>query len=206
MKKVKDKKGELIVNIIKFDLKQLQNRQDGFAYYILGRSYDLEENGAIQDYNIALDYYKKGNEIGYPLCTYSLGISYILGLGDTLTVDEEQGNKLLTEAYPRIMQLINSPDTDDIERVYAKFVTGAYYYFGLGKIEKDYNKAFEIIKECADKGHIAAIYDLGANFYYNGNGTEKNYRLSEHYLNIAKQAGLKRAIDKYEEYEYGDER
>lgn len=44
---------------------------------------------------------------------------------------------------------------------------------------------------------IAAIYDLGANFYYNGNGTEKNYRLSEHYLNIAKQAGLKRAIDKY---------
>lgn len=121
-----------------------------------------------------------------------------------MTVDEEQGNKLLTESYPRIMQLINSPDTDDIERVYAKFVTGAYYYFGLGKIEKDYNKAFEIIKECTDKGHIAAIYDLGANFYYNGNGTEKNYRLSEHYLNIAKQAGLKRAIDKYEEYEYGD--
>ena len=57
-----------------------------------------------------------------------------------MTVDEEQGNKLLTEAYPRIMQLINSPDTDDIERVYAKFVTGAYYYFGLGKIEKDYKK------------------------------------------------------------------
>lgn len=77
MKKVKDKKVKLVVNIIKFDLKQLQNRQDGFAYYILGRSYDLEENGAIQDYNIALYYYKKGNEIGYPLCTYSLGISLI---------------------------------------------------------------------------------------------------------------------------------
>lgn len=194
------------MNIIKFDLKQLQDKQDGFSYYILGRSYDLEENGVSQDYYKALEYYKKGNELGYPLCAYSLGISYVLGLGETLAVDEEKGNELLTEAYPRIIQLINSPDTEDIERVYAKFVTGAYYYFGLGNEEKDYNKAFEIIKECADKGHIAAIYDLGANFYYNGNGTDKNHRLSEHYLNIARKAGLKRAIDKYEEYEYGEER
>lgn len=194
------------MNIIKFDLKQLQDKQDGFACYILGRSYDLEENGAKQDYNLALYYYEKGNELGYPLCTYSLGISYVLGLGETLAVDEEKGNELLTVAYPRIIQLINSPDTEDIERVYAKFVTGAYYYFGLGNVEKDYNKAFEIIKECADKGHIAAIYDLGANFYYNGNGTDKNHRLSEFYLNIARKAGLKRAIDKYEEYEYDDER
>lgn len=194
------------MNIIKFDIDKLQEKEDGFSYYILGRSYDLEENGVSQDYDVALEYYKKGNELGHPLCTYSLGISYVLGLGDRLTVDEEKGNKLLVEAYPKITQLINSQDTDEIERLYAKFVTGAYYYFGLGGIEKDYNKAFEIIKECAEKGHIAAIYDLGANFYYNGNGTEKNLRLSEYYLKIAKQSGLKRAIDKYEEYEYEEER
>ena len=47
---------------------------------------------------------------------------------------------------------------------------------------------------------------MGANFYYNGKGTDRNYRLSEHYLRIAKEAGLKRAINKYEEYEYGEER
>ena len=38
-----------------------------------------------------------------------------------------------------------------------KFVTGAYHYFGLGGVAKDYKKAFEIIKECAYQGHIAAI-------------------------------------------------
>jgi len=194
------------MQIIKFDLDELKKKQDGFSCYILGRSYDLEENGANQDYNVALEYYEKGNELGHPLCEYSLGISYVLGLGDALPVDEEKGNKLLTGAYPRIIQLINSQDTEEIERIYAKFVTGAYYYFGLGDIEKDYNQAFKIIKECAEKGHIAAIYDLGANFYYNGNGTEKNHKLSEYYLKIAKQAGLKRAIDKYEEYKYGEER
>ena len=101
---------------------------------------------------------------------------------------------------------MNSEDTDDIERVYAKFVTGAYHYFGLGGVKKDYKKAFEIIKECADKGHIAAIYDLGANFYYNGNGTDKDYKLSKYYLKLAKEAGLKRAIEKYKEYEFGEAR
>lgn len=194
------------MNIIKFDLKQLKEKEDGFSYYILGRSNDLEENGANQDYDKALEYYKKGIELDYPLCTYSLGISYKLGLGNTLSIDEQKGDMLLTKAYPEIMRLINSQSTDEIEKIYAKFVTGAYYYWGLGKTEKDFRKAFEIIKDCADKGHIAAIYDLGANFYYNGNGTDRNYRLAENYLNIAKQAGLKRAIEKYKEYQFGEER
>lgn len=194
------------MNIIKFNLDELKKQQDGFSYYILGRSYDLEENGASQDYDEALKYYEKGKELEYPLCSYSLGISYILGLGDLLELDEKKGNELLEKAYPQIIQLANSEDTDEIERIYAKFVTGAYHYFGLGGVEKDYKKAFEIIKECADQGHIAAIYDLGANFYYNGNGTERNYKLAEYYLRIAKETGLKRAIDKYAEYEFGDER
>ena len=47
---------------------------------------------------------------------------------------------------------------------------------------------------------------MGANFYYNGNGTDRNHRIAENYLNIAKQAGLKRAIEKYEEYQFGEER
>lgn len=194
------------MKIIKFDLNEIKQRMDGFSYYILGRSYDLEENGVNQDYSVALDYYQKGNELEHPLCAYSLGISYILGLGDALPIDEEKGNKLLIAAYPRIIQLIDSQYTDEIERIYAKFVLGAYHYFGLGDIEKDYKQAFKIIKECAEKGHIAAIFDLGANFYYNGNGTEKNQKLSEYYLRIAKQAGLKRAINKYKEYNYGEER
>ena len=194
------------MNIIKFDLDELEKREDGFSYYILGRSYDLEENGASQDAKKALDYYKKGNELGYPLCAYSLGISYVLGLGDALEKDPEKGETLLKDAYPKILDLIDSEETSEVERIYAQFVTGAYYYFGLGGIEKDYKKAFKIIKECADKGHIAAIYDLGANFYLNGNGTEKDLKLSEKYLKIAKDAGLKRAIEKYDALGYEDAR
>ena len=38
------------MNIIKFNLDDLKKKQDGFSLYILGRSYDLEENGVKQDY------------------------------------------------------------------------------------------------------------------------------------------------------------
>lgn len=168
------------MEIIKFDLNELEKIDTGFNYYLLGRSYDLEENDVEQDYNKALYYYQKGFNLDYPLCIYSLGISYELGLGKILEVDKEKAKKLLTNAYLKIIELINNPNIIEIERVYAKFVTGAYYYFGLGKIEKDYNKAFEIIKECANNGHIAAIYDLGANFYFNGNGTDINYELADY--------------------------
>lgn len=183
------------MDIIKFNLDNLKNQNNGFSYYILGRSYDLEENGATQDYTKALEYYLKGFNIDYPLCTYSLGISYELGLGELLEIDGIKAKELLSDAYPKIIELINNPDISDIEKVYAKFVTGAYYYFGLGNIKKDYKRAFQIIKECADNGHIAAIYDLGANFYYDGNGTDINYELADYYLNIAKENGLKRAIN-----------
>ena len=190
-------KGDDIMDIIEFNLDDLKNQNTGFSYYILGRSYDLEENGAIQDYTKALEYYLKGLNVDYPLCIYSLGISYELGLGEILSIDKNKSKELLDNAYPKIIELIKNPDISDTERIYAKFVIGAYYYFGLGNIEKDYNKAFEIIKECADKGHIGAIYDLGANFYYNGNGTDINYELANYYLNIAQENGLKRAIDLY---------
>ena len=186
------------MKVIKFNLDDLLNHHTGFSYYLLGRSYDLEENDVLQDYSKALYYYHKGFENGYPLCTYSLGISYELGLGNVLSTDKGKAKELLINAYPKILELINNPDIDEVERVYAKFVIGAYYYFGLGEIEQDNNKAFEIIKECADKGHIAAIYDLGANFYYNGRGTDVNYELADYYLNLAKENGLKRAIDLYE--------
>lgn len=186
------------MKIIKFDLKELEHQNTGFAYYLLGRSYDLEENGALQDYNKALYYYQKGSDLYYPLCIYSLGISYELGLGEIIKVDKEKASKLLNNAYPKIIDLINNPSISEVERVYAKFVIGAYYYFGLGNIKKDYKKAFEIIKDCADKGHIAAIYDLGANFYFNGNGTDVDYDLADYYLNMAKENGLKRAIDLYD--------
>lgn len=101
---------------------------------------------------------------------------------------------LLIAAYPKIVELVNNLNISEVERIYAKFVIGAYCYFGLGNIEKDHKMAFKIIKECAELGHIVVIYVLGANFYFYGNGTSVNYELADYYLNIAKENGLPRTV------------
>ena len=40
------------MEIIKFDLEELKKNLNGFSCYILGRSYDLEENGVTEDFPI----------------------------------------------------------------------------------------------------------------------------------------------------------
>lgn len=186
------------MEIIKFDLEELKKAETGFAYYLLGRSYDLEENGAEQNYEKALQYYQKGLELNHPLCMYMIGISYELGLGDVLPIDKEKAKELLVKAKPEIIKLMNDQTVSKEERLYAKFTMGAYYYFGLGDVEKDESLAFMIIEECAKEGHLAAIYDLGANFYYNGVGTKQNLELANYYLKIAQESKLPRAIKLYQ--------
>ena len=74
-------------------------------------------------------------------------------------------------------------------------------------IKKDDNIAFKLIYDSAMKGHIAGIYDLGANFYYNGVGTERDLEKSKFYLELASNYGLPRAIKKLQKYKtiYGNE-
>ena len=86
------------MEIVKFDLEELKKNLNGFSYYILGRSYDLEENGVTKDFNEALKYYNEGMNLDYPLCEYSIGISFLFGLGDVLEIDKEKGTKLLIDA------------------------------------------------------------------------------------------------------------
>lgn len=45
------------MKIIKFNLEELEKDNTGFAYYILGRCYDLEENDVLMNNNKVLKYY-----------------------------------------------------------------------------------------------------------------------------------------------------
>ncbi len=190
-----------------FDLKDLEWKAksgDKLACYILGRSYDSEENGVEQSYEKAIYWYEKGKELGDPCCTYGVGACYYFG--DGVEQDEEKAKKIHISAYKPLLELIKK-EKNPRKQSFSKFCLGAYYYFGFGEIERDEKKAFELIHDCAIQGHLPAIYDLGANFYYNGVGTEKNLKLSEYYLKIAVDAGLPRAKVKFEQYKdtYEDE-
>lgn len=190
-------------NIIKFNLTELEKLNTPFANYILGRSYDLEENGATQDYKKALQYYMK-NFDSYPLSQYSVGMSYLYGLGNELEVNEEKGDTILKFALPGLLQMQNDETLEPNERLYTTFVEAAYYNYGIGGVEQNLKRAREILERCSELGHIAAYYDLGYKYYKDGVGGTADLEKSELYLRIAKNAGLKRAIEKYREFGYSE--
>lgn len=184
-----------------FDLDEVRSKAengDKFACYILGRSYDSEENGAEQSFEKAMHWYEKGKKLGDPRCAYGVGACYYFG--DGVEQDKEKAKQIHNEAYESLLSLINKEQESPRRQAFSKFCLGAYYYFGFGNIERNENKAFKLIHDCAMQGHLPAIYDLGANFYYNGVGTKKNLKLSEYYLKMAVNAGLPRAKAKFEQY------
>ena len=180
------------------DLEENAKKGDGLSCYILGRSYDSGENGLEQNFNKALFWYNKGKKLEDPRCIYGVGACYYFG--DGVEQDKKQAYELFVKAYQPLLELIEQEKNIPNRQAFSIFCLGAYYYFGFGDIEKDDNTAFKLIYDSAMKGHIAGIYDLGANFYYNGIGTERDLEKSKFYLELALKYGLPRAIKKLQEY------
>ena len=127
-----------------FDLDDVRNKAengDKFACYILGRSYDSEENGAEQSFEKAMYWYEKGKELGDPRCAYGVGACYYFG--DGVEQDKDKAKQIHMEAYKSLLSLINEEQERPRRQAFSKFCLGAYYYFGFGNVERDENKAFE---------------------------------------------------------------
>lgn len=183
-----------------YNIKQLEQQAltDGLANYILGRSYDSAENGVDQDLTKAVYWYQKGAILGDPRAIYGLGACYYFG--DGVEENKTKAHQLFIKAYPKLKELITEEQDIPQRQAYTIFCLGAYYYFGFGNISEDKTKAFELITSAAEKGHIAAIYDLGANFHYNGIGAEKDWNKAKYYLELAADSNLPRAKKKLLEY------
>lgn len=184
-----------------FDVEDLKwkSSTDGLACYIIGRSYDSGENGVEQDLEKAVYWYQEGAKKGDARAIYGLGACYYFG--DGVEKDEEKAYKLFIEGYPLLLDLIEKEKKNPKRQAFSIFCLGAYYYFGFGDIKEDKKHAFELISDAAEKGHIAAIYDLGANFYYTGTGTNKDLDKSKQYLELAASYNLPRAKTKLLEYD-----
>lgn len=178
------------------ELKKNANQNDRLSCYIIARSYDSAENGLEQDLTKAVEWYKKGAKMNDPKCIYGLGACYYFG--DGVDEDKDKAHQLFVEAYDKLLKEIEEENQDPKVQAFSKFCLGAYYYFGFGNVKKDYVSAFKLINQCAKAGHLAAIYDLGANFYREGRGVEKNIELADYYLDLAASTGLERAITKIE--------
>lgn len=81
-----------------------------------------------------------------------------------------------SEAYEIDVELAN------IGHQKAKYNKAWCLYHGNG-VEKDYKKAFEVIKELLDEGSVySKAIELIGEMYYEGNGVEKNYKKALEYF------------------------
>ena len=99
------------------DVRKKAEKDDKFACYILGRSYDSEENGAKQSFEKAMYWYERGRKLGDSRCAYGVGACYYFG--DGIEQNKEKAKQIHIEAYEKLLELINKEkgNPDDIRNI-----------------------------------------------------------------------------------------
>lgn len=133
----------------------LSNVDDRTANELYQISVEYDNNG---DINGCLKYLQLAVDKGSTEAKYLLGTLYLVGVS-TLNRDIDKAHLLLKKA---------SLEGNDN----ATFVLGCCHMDGIG-ISKNPQKAFEIWKSLAEKGHIASLRKIGV-CYRDGKGVKKN--------------------------------
>lgn len=141
------------------------NNLNGELLYELGlKLFDRHE------YDEALIYFKKGEEIGNSDCICVIGYLYERGLG------VEQSDIMAAHYYQK---------ATDLKNVVASCNLAYFYEMGIG-VEQDYQKAYELYLKGAKAGFPRAICNLGYCYEY-GYGVEADiYQAVEYYIEAAK--------------------
>lgn len=139
------------------------------------------------DYDTAKNYFQQAADKNHARALYMLGVCYEFGTGVEQNVEEAR-------------KLYEKSVAGGCERaaVALRCLDGCDHYY-----KKEYTKAFEIFKECAEQKNVKAEYML-AKLYENGWGVEKNvpeaFRL---YQTAAERGHLDAIYALGEAYEYG---
>ena len=133
--------------------KPKNNNTETFTQYFT-KGIKAQQDG---DYARALDYFRKGEQIGDATSINSLGYHYQYGLGVT---------KNLSTAFRYYQKAANTGNK------YGQFNVGLFYLNGYF-VEKNEAKALAFYKRSADQGFPMAMYEIGR-IYGLGLGLTKN--------------------------------
>ena len=116
----------------------------------------------------AYDLYRRSAERGEPRAFFRAGYSYEMGEG--VSKDAVRAAQYYQQALAAPIQV----KANSANRL------GMFYYDGKG-VERDYAKAFQLLKWAEDNGAAPQFYYLGA-CYANGQGTQQDYAKALTYL------------------------
>lgn len=135
--------------------------------------------GTKVDYKKAMEYFEQAAHLGSNDAAVNLAIIY-------LGADSKNKSK---QDFDKVFYLLNQAQKTNNS---AKFLLGYAYYTGFF-VDRDYKKAFKLIKEAADAQYDEAQLVL-TDFYLDGLGTPKNYNKAIQYLDEAAQQGNSEAL------------
>lgn len=136
-----------------------------------------------QNYQKAIEYYKKAAELGSVDALKELGVMYGEGIG------VEQDYKKAFEYYEQAAKRGNAVALNNL---------GYMYQHGEG-VEQDFEKAKKLYEKAAEQGISGAVSNLGY-MYYNGEGVEQDYKKAIELFEKATEQGneiAKRSIMRY---------
>ena len=202
-------------NLTLDELRQNALNGDTDAQLDLGYMYLYGVKGVKVDYTQALRFYQLAAEKQSAVALNNLGSLYFNGLGTKVDYKKamecfEQAAHLGSNDAAVNLAIIylgadsKNKSKQDFDKVFyllnqakktnnsAKFLLGYAYYTGFF-VERDYIKAFQLIKAAADAQYDEAQLVL-ADFYIDGLGTPKNYNRAIQYLDAAAKQGNSEAL------------
>ncbi len=201
---------EKTVNINIDELKKKAGNGDVQSQLDLGYMFLYGKDGANVDYKQAIFYYELAAKNKNPVALNNMGSLYFNGIGTDInyakaikyfedaakygsndaavnlaiiylgTDKNDKDDKIWSKIYSLLKQAQSSNSN-------ARFLLGYSYYKGF-LVEKNYKKAFELIKQAAEDEYDEAQFVL-AKLYIYGLGTTKNYNNAIKYLELAAEQG-----------------
>lgn len=139
------------------------------AQTLIGEDY-LNGYGTTQDYNKALEWFKKAAAEGYPPAQEKIGYMYIYGFS------VKKNHTKAFEWYKKAAEQGN---------VNAQFMLAILYEEGSGVLQ-DHTKAFEWYKKAAEQGDADAQYHL-ADMYRTGTGVTRYFTEAIKWLKMSSE-------------------
>lgn len=168
-------KKNIIAAIEHFNLAANQGHAD--AYYFLGRFYGLGDGVSI-DYNMSMDYYRKGSSLGSAKCGYAIGLMLHTGTG--VDKDEEAAKEYFRKNYQLL--LIEAEKKDPV----SMHILGTYFYYGFS-VQRYIFTAIEWFLKAAELGYSDSQYMLGMIYETIGEDEKQTDRANHYYELAAKQ-------------------
>ena len=172
-------------------------------YYYLARLYYVGTEKVMNNFSLAMDYFRRSAECGNEMGRFQLGLMYYFGTGEVVPSDSKKGVELFFQAYQggnqygalflgRCFQSGSGIRKDEkaAVKIYTELAEAGFsdgqvhlgkcYFHGVG-VEQDYGKAMELYRRAADQGNTAAMLYLYQS-YRNGQGVEKDEKIAEEWL------------------------